>query len=53
MVRRIDLLDPPNWLEQNRELHELAIDIFRGMGEQEALPPPGPSRLQMLEALAA
>ena len=53
VVRRIDLLDPTNWLEQNCDLHELALEILRRMGQRDALPPPGPSRLQMLEALAA
>jgi hypothetical protein len=48
VVRRVDLLDPPNRLEENRELHALALDLFRG-----ASPPPGPTRGQMLEALAA
>jgi 2-polyprenyl-6-methoxyphenol hydroxylase-like FAD-dependent oxidoreductase len=48
VVRRVDLLDPPDRLEQNRDLHELALDLFRG-----ALPPPGPSRSQMLGALAS
>ena len=53
VARRIDLLDPPNWLEENRDLHQLALEILGGMGERDALPPPGPSRLQMLDALAA
>ena len=47
VVRRVDLLDPPDRLEQDRELHGLALDLFRG-----APPPAGPSRSQMLEALA-
>jgi hypothetical protein len=48
VVRRVDLLDPPDRLEENRDLHQLALDLFRG-----ALPAPGPSRSQLLEALAA
>jgi 2-polyprenyl-6-methoxyphenol hydroxylase-like FAD-dependent oxidoreductase len=48
VVRRVDLLDPPDRLEQDRELHALALDLFRG-----APPPPGPSRSRLLEALAA
>jgi len=48
VVRRVDLLDPPDLLEEDRELHALALDLFRGVR-----PPSGPSRGQMLEALAA
>jgi 2-polyprenyl-6-methoxyphenol hydroxylase-like FAD-dependent oxidoreductase len=48
VVQRVDLLDPPDRLEQDRDLHAVALDIFRG-----ALLQPGPSRTQMLEALAA
>jgi hypothetical protein len=48
VVRRVDLLDPPDRLEQDRDLHELALELFRG-----ALPPLGPARTQMLGALAA
>jgi 2-polyprenyl-6-methoxyphenol hydroxylase-like FAD-dependent oxidoreductase len=48
VVRRVDLLDPPDRLEQDQELHALALDLFRG-----APRPAGPSRSQMLQALAA
>jgi 2-polyprenyl-6-methoxyphenol hydroxylase-like FAD-dependent oxidoreductase len=48
VARRVDLLDPPDRLEKDRDLQALALDLFRG-----ALPAPGPSRSQMLEALAA
>jgi hypothetical protein len=48
VVRRVDLLDRPDRLEQNQELHALALDLFRG-----APRPAGPSRSQMLQALAA
>ena len=48
VVRRIDLLDPPDRLEQDRELHALALDLYR-----DAPRPAGPSRSQLLEALAA
>jgi hypothetical protein len=48
VARRVDLLDPPDRLEQDQELHALALDLFRG-----APRPAGPSRSQMLEALAA
>ncbi|HEY2958531.1 MAG TPA: FAD-dependent oxidoreductase [Actinomycetota bacterium] len=48
VVRRVDLLDPPDRLEQDVELHALALDLFRG-----APPRPGPSRSDMLQALAA
>ena len=48
VVRRVDLLDPPDRLEQDRELHALALDLFR-----DAPPASGPSRNRMLEALAA
>ena len=48
VVRRVDLLDPPNRLEHDPELHALALDLFRG-----APPRPGPSRSHMLQALAA
>ena len=48
VARRVDLLDRPDRLEQDRGLHSLALDLFRG-----ALPAPGPSRSQMLQALAA
>jgi len=48
VVRRVDLLDPPDRLERDRELHALALDMFRG-----APRPAGPSRSQMLQALAA
>jgi hypothetical protein len=48
VVRRIDLLDPPDRLEQNRELHALALHLYRG-----APRPAGPSRSQLVEALAA
>ncbi len=48
VVRRVDLLDPPDRLEEDRELHTLALDLFRG-----APPRPGPSRSHMLQALAA
>jgi 2-polyprenyl-6-methoxyphenol hydroxylase-like FAD-dependent oxidoreductase len=47
VVRRVDLLDPPDRLEQDRELHALALDLSR-----DAPRPAGPSRSQMLEALA-
>jgi 2-polyprenyl-6-methoxyphenol hydroxylase-like FAD-dependent oxidoreductase len=47
VVRRIDLLDPPSRLEQDPELHALALDLFR-----DALPRPGPSRSHLLQALA-
>jgi hypothetical protein len=29
VVRRIDLLDRPDRLERDRELHALALDLFR------------------------
>jgi 2-polyprenyl-6-methoxyphenol hydroxylase-like FAD-dependent oxidoreductase len=48
VVRRIDLLDPPDRLEQDRELHALALDLYRS-----APRPPGPSRSDMLQALVA
>jgi hypothetical protein len=48
VVRRVDLLDPPGRLERDQELHALALDMFRG-----APRPAGPSRSQMLQALAA
>jgi hypothetical protein len=48
VVRRIDLLDPADRLEQDRELHALALDLYRGASR-----PAGPSRSQMLQALAA
>jgi 2-polyprenyl-6-methoxyphenol hydroxylase-like FAD-dependent oxidoreductase len=48
VARRVDLLDPPDRLEKDRDLHTLALDLFRG-----APLAPGPSRNQMLEALAA
>jgi 2-polyprenyl-6-methoxyphenol hydroxylase-like FAD-dependent oxidoreductase len=48
VVRRVDLLDPPDRLERDRELHTLALDLFSG-----APRPAGPSRSQMLQALAA
>jgi 2-polyprenyl-6-methoxyphenol hydroxylase-like FAD-dependent oxidoreductase len=48
VVRRVDLLDPPDRLEQDGELHALALDLYRG-----APRPAGPSRSQLLEALAA
>jgi flavin-dependent dehydrogenase len=48
VARRVDLLDPPDRLEEDQDLQALALDLFRG-----ALPAPGPSRSQMLEALAA
>jgi 2-polyprenyl-6-methoxyphenol hydroxylase-like FAD-dependent oxidoreductase len=49
VVRRVDLLDPPNRLEQDPELHALALDLFRGG----APPRPGPSRSHLLQAMAA
>jgi 2-polyprenyl-6-methoxyphenol hydroxylase-like FAD-dependent oxidoreductase len=48
VARRVDLLDPPDRLEKDQDLQALALDLFRG-----AFPAPGPSRSQMLEALAA
>jgi 2-polyprenyl-6-methoxyphenol hydroxylase-like FAD-dependent oxidoreductase len=48
VVRRIDLLDAPDRLEQDRELHVLALDLYRS-----APRPPGPSRSDMLKALVA
>jgi 2-polyprenyl-6-methoxyphenol hydroxylase-like FAD-dependent oxidoreductase len=48
VVRRVDLLDPPHRLEQDPELHALALDLFRGVP-----PRPGPSRSHLLQALAA
>jgi 2-polyprenyl-6-methoxyphenol hydroxylase-like FAD-dependent oxidoreductase len=48
VVRRVDLLDPPDRLEGDGDLHALALDLFRG-----APRPAGPSRSQMLEALGA
>jgi hypothetical protein len=48
VARRVDLLDPPDRLEKDQNLQALSLDLFRG-----ALPAPGPSRSQMLEALAA
>jgi hypothetical protein len=48
VARRVDLLDPPDRLEEDRDLHTLALDLFRG-----ASLAPVPSRSQMLEALAA
>jgi hypothetical protein len=48
LVRRVDLLDPPDRLERDRELHALALDLLRG-----APRPAGPSRSQLLQALAA
>jgi 2-polyprenyl-6-methoxyphenol hydroxylase-like FAD-dependent oxidoreductase len=48
VVRRIDLLDPADRLEQDRELHALALDLYRGASR-----PAGPSRSQMLQALVA
>jgi 2-polyprenyl-6-methoxyphenol hydroxylase-like FAD-dependent oxidoreductase len=48
VVRRVDLLDPPDRLEGDGDLHALALDLFRG-----APRPPGPSRSQLLEALGA
>jgi hypothetical protein len=45
VVRRIDLLDPPNWLKENRDLHQLVLETLRAMGERTppatwSLPPP-------------
>jgi 2-polyprenyl-6-methoxyphenol hydroxylase-like FAD-dependent oxidoreductase len=48
VVRRVDLLDPPDRLEQDRELHALALELYNS-----APRPSGPSRSQMLQALAA
>jgi 2-polyprenyl-6-methoxyphenol hydroxylase-like FAD-dependent oxidoreductase len=48
VVRRVDMLDPPDRLEEDHELHALALDLFRGASR-----PPGPTRGRMLEALAA
>jgi 2-polyprenyl-6-methoxyphenol hydroxylase-like FAD-dependent oxidoreductase len=48
VARRVDLLDPPDRLEKDQDLQALSLDLFRG-----ALPAPGPSRSQMLQALAA
>jgi hypothetical protein len=41
-------LDPPGRLERDQGLHALALDLFRG-----APRPAGPSRSQLLQALAA
>ena len=49
VARRVDLLDPPNRLEQDLELHALALDLFRGA----RAPRPGPSRSHLVQALAA
>ena len=48
VVRRVDLLDPPDRLERDRELHALALDLYHS-----APRPGGLSRSQMLQALAA
>jgi hypothetical protein len=48
VVRRVGLLDPPDRLERDRELHALALDLYHS-----APRPGGLSRSQMLQALAA
>jgi 2-polyprenyl-6-methoxyphenol hydroxylase-like FAD-dependent oxidoreductase len=48
VARRVDLLDPPDRLEGDGDLHALALDLSRG-----APRPAGPSRSQLLAALAA
>jgi 2-polyprenyl-6-methoxyphenol hydroxylase-like FAD-dependent oxidoreductase len=53
VVRRIDLLDTVDRLERDEARLERARAIFRGMQASGALPASGPTRDQMLEALAA
>jgi 2-polyprenyl-6-methoxyphenol hydroxylase-like FAD-dependent oxidoreductase len=47
VVRRVDLLDRPDQLERDQELHALALELYHS-----APRPAGPSRSQLLEALA-
>jgi hypothetical protein len=48
VVRRVDLLDPPDRLEQDQELQALALELHHS-----APRPRGPSRTQLLQALDA
>jgi hypothetical protein len=47
-MARHELVDPPDRLEQDRELHALALELYHS-----APRPAGPSRSQLLQALAA
>jgi hypothetical protein len=52
-ARRIDLLDPPDALEQDQRLLHRAADLYDRMRGSQALAAPAPSRTQILDAIAA
>jgi len=52
-VRRIDLLDPPEKLEQDIALLQRAGDLFNRMRDSGMFPAPAPPRAHLLDVIAA